>query len=323
MIQDIASMYPEFLAESNIALNQEDENNQLSYIITPIKQLLQSKSRPFTSFALAKSAGAPSQLAFFCEWCSFTGQVLQNLQTLSEYNEEYFVSVVGSKQAARPEITKELAEMARGQVLTMQIAFINQKLEQLRLDTFTRFGEVSRFLTYKQFNKTFSSENTITRTLISPKTTLAQYLDVLGGGFSYYTVGLPIAAGICYSIKEYSDVVDTNKIQWSMLESILKNISVLARTTSKSTLSLFLKEQVVSDKQLWFTAPLSERVELATGDTEIAEQYKQIRFKIFDRTKKDLEYLVLPKVHKLLIEQLLNWSYSLAVSDVNLEQSLV
>jgi hypothetical protein len=314
MFQDASALYPEFLAESNIALNQEDDGNQLAYLLTPIRQLLQSKQRPFTAFALARAAGAPSQLAFFAEWSSFVGQVLQNLHTLSEYNYEYFASLAG-KDARSTEVISYLQDLSKGQILTMQIAFLNQKLEQLRLDTFTRFGEVSRFVTYAQFHKVFTAENLLSRTLVSPKTTLAQYLDVLAGGFSFYTVGLPVLCGITYSMREYDTVLDTSKIQWSMIDSILKNISLLVRTTNRGTLALFLKEQVVGNKVEWFAAGLQERLDLALGDGEIVDQIKQIRTKVYDRTKKDIEYVVLPAGQKAILEQLIAWSFSLSQVD--------
>lgn len=312
MFQDSQSLYPEFLAESNIALNQEDDQGQLTYILTPIKQFLQDKQRPFTAYALARASGAPSQLAFFCELASFVGQVLQNLQILSQYNNDYFVSLMPTKDRQDKKALRAIADLSKSQILTMQISFLNQKLEQLRLDSYARYPEVNRFLGYNQFNRVFTLENQVSRNLVSPKTTLAQYLDSIAGAFSYLSVALPALSGISYAVKEQESVLDTQKFQWSLLDSIARNISLLVRTSHKNLLGLFLKEQVTSDKLEWFLLPYTERLELALGDTEVVDQIKQIRTKVYDRTKKDVEYIVLPEKQKKILEQLLNWAYSLS-----------
>lgn len=311
--------FGEFLAESNVALSQEDERNQLGSLLNPLIWSLQNEKRPITAYTLARSFGAPSRLAFFCEYTSFVGQAMQNLSMLSTSNYNYFLNSLAPNMRAGKDVDNLLEKHSEGQILTMQIALMNQKLEQLRLDTIARYTYTSRFLGFQVFHRIFAHENSIVRNIASAKTTLAQYMDTLAGGFSYATVGLPVVSGIAQSVKEQSEVIDTSKIQWSMLESICRNISFLVRTSAPLHLALFLKEQVVSDTLEWFALSTMERSDLALSDTEIIQQIKQIREKVRDRTRNDIEYIVLPEQSRQILKQLVEWASLLQAEQTMVE----
>ena len=298
----------EFLAESNIALNQTDSTPEMHMIIVPIRSFLQSKDRPLMAYSLARNYGAPSQLAFFLEFSHFTGQILQDLQILTTYNYTYFLSLIPPLLRTEKAVIKEVKEQSKGQILTMQLAYLNQKLEQLRIDAYTRYPESSRYLTYERFNKIFLAQNRISRTLLSSDTTLSEYLVTLGGGFNFFSVALPVLVGLTCSLKAENGLIDPEKIQWGMLESAVTNISLLVRLSSKIQLSLFLKEQVTANKLEWYLSPVKERIDLAISDSQVTSQFQEIRTRIRDKTQSDLAYLALPEEYKTNLKQLLDWA---------------
>jgi len=101
-------------------------------------------------------------------------------------------------------------------------------------------------------------------------------------------------------------------VKWVMIESLLKDISMLHQTGSSQDLSLFIHQDALDDKGRfkWFQLSRQDKVRAVSTNQSIREKYNEIREKVYRRAKNDLEHLVFPEKYRTMFKDLIDWAYA-------------
>jgi hypothetical protein len=308
----------EYVAESSIWLSQDGDLPFSSAVLQPVKKVVQDPQMSLTAYTLARILGAPSQLAFFCQFTSFTQGLSHDLSPLVHANTDFFETLARSK---KKQVSEEvIEEVSTSELLTLQMSYLQRKQEQLRIDTYARFSSVGKFISAQYLLRSWMCEYGLTRHGLSEPMSLTQFLDAYSSSFAFVSVGLPILCGVSYAVQEQAHIIDVGSIDWLTLESLVKNISILSTIRTNPVIRLFLKELITSDKQAWFGSTYDTRLSLAQSDPQITEQLDTVISKLYTTSKSLFESLVLPESLKTKVGDILAWSGSLAgviVEDVS------
>lgn len=302
----------DFLSETNLALVQEDFGNQLNDLITPIRSLLH-KDKEILSFSLAKYCGSETNLAFFCQWTSFTINLVHHQEELLEENKNYFKRKVPVRLRGIPGLYDILKADIKDNILPQQVALVQTKQKQLLQDILQASPELYKYLQPSIWNQIQASIHTSKKFLYLEDKTTSAYLETMGWRESFVYIGLPCLLGFVYSFNKEDNPINPNGVKWTLLEDVVHGISILHQSSADLDFKMFVYLSRLNNKEEfdWWQLPKQEQVKIVKGSVACNEIVQGIRDKIKNKILQDLESLIFPEKQKEMLADLIEWAYNI------------
>ncbi len=307
-----SNFYVEFLSESNLILTQDDYGNGLNNILTPIRNYLQNKDQEVLSFALSRYSGANARLAFYSEWFFQTTRLTFDTQPLIEESKDFLLKKVPLSLKGVPNLYKIVEHDVFEFYLPRQLSFMQAKQRETEYDLVRKNPFLSKYLNSRFLSKVTASDVLSRQNVYSSKVSLGQFIEAQGTRSSFVQIGLPCLLGFLYNFNQSESPINPKGVKWVMIESLLKDISMLHQTGSSQDLSLFIHQDALDDKGRfkWFQLSRQDKVRAVSTNQSIREKYNEIREKVYRRAKNDLEHLVFPEKYRTMFKDLIDWAYA-------------
>jgi hypothetical protein len=299
----------EFLTEVNFVLTQEDYENKLEDVLNPIRALFLEQGS-LLAFSLARYCESNTRIAFFCEWYLQILEITRDSSSLFKANQEYLKKRIPTKLKGIPNLYEIVDTHISNIFIPKQIALLHSKTAEFISDLKEKYPYLNKYLS-KQFLGKFMVGDVISVSKIYKENlTLAEFIEAQSYRNSFVQVGLPCILGLCYSFNQLDNPINPKGVKWVLLESLLKNISILHEINNSKDLQKFLYHSSLTDKEEfeWLKKDPSTQLKIAISDTESRKKTQKIKQKIYQKSKEELEAIILPEKHKQMLKDLIDWA---------------
>jgi hypothetical protein len=304
----------DFLSETNLVLIQEDFGNQLYDLLAPIRNTL-NKDKEILSFSLAKYCGAETNLAFYCQWTSFTVNLIHHQEVLEEENKNYFKRKIPVRLRGVPGLYDILKDDVKNNIIPQQLSIIQAKQKQLLVDILIASPELQKYLQPNVWNQIQAAIHSSKKFLYQEEKTTSAYIESLGWRESFVQIGLPCLLGFVYSFSKEENPINPKGIKWTLLEDIMHGISILHQSAIDLDFRTFIYISRLSDKEEfeWWQIGKEQQIKIVTNSVASAEIVQGIREKIKNKVLQDLESLIFPEKQKEMLTDLIDWAFSIKI----------
>lgn len=305
----------DFLSETNLALVQEDFGNQLYDLLSPIRNFLH-KDKEILSFSLAKYCGAETNLAFFCQWTSFTVNLIHHQDQLIEENKNYFKRKIPMRLRGVPGLYDILKDDIRNNILPQQLGLIQSKQKQLLVDLLNYSPELQKYLQPSVWNQVQASIHNSRKYLYQEEKTTSAYLETLGWRESFVAIGLPCLLGFVYSFNKEENPINPKGVKWTLVEDIIHGISILHQSGIDLDFRMFIYLSRLSDKDEfeWWQMNFEQQTKIVRESVACTEIVQGVREKIKNKVLQDLESLIFPDKYKEMLADLAEWAFGVQLA---------
>jgi hypothetical protein len=310
-----SSYISEFLSEANLILTRENFGNKMDGVIQPIRNLF-LKEKDLLAFSLARYCGADSRLAFTCEWLYQSTYISLNPAKLNQENINLFRKKVPLRLRGVPNLHSRIDEEINSYFLPLQLNFLLSIREDLLCQINKNYPNVEKYLNRGFISQIIANCYQSNLKMYSQDLPLKTFLDCQYTRTSFLQVALPCLVGFTYQFNLETNLINPNGIRWSILEEVLKQIAFLHQTGSG-------QDPLHSLERFVYMSRLSERDEFDWWQKDLQKQYQQViaspearelaqteRNKVYSQAKTNIANLILPEKYPPMIQELLEWAYS-------------
>ncbi len=303
------SFVSQFQAEMNLIFANTDMDGQLTDLLLPLKTILDNQTS-LVAYSLARRTGAPTDIAFFCEWYYQIFCITSDLQSLIDSNQTYWTAKLQPKYPEIQEIQKHIDNDINRSIIPQQLALLHQKTAELLADLGIKHEYLKKYLNHRYLNQFLISSMKTNQQLNESVPSLDSYLEIESRQNAFLQLCFPLLLGFLHDFSDSESVINPTAIHWEEVEKILYGIACLEQIGEGWGLLTFLHGERLDEKERieWILENEETKRTLAQHDVETNEIAHQVTKSIYINAKLQLRNLVFPDTQKQLIEQILEYS---------------
>jgi hypothetical protein len=310
---DESSFLVEYLGETNKILAQIDYSHKLQDLVNPIRNFL-LKQKELLSYSMARYCGSNTQLAFFCEWYFQILKLTSDTTALTEENRQYFSKKIPIKFRGVPNIYN-LVEQDILVFVPQQLSLLQSKSKTILDQLAVQYPYLGKYLNEEFLSQIISSVYTSNKRKYAESLSLSEYLESQSTSVSFCQIGFPCLIGLCFYYNQENSPTDPATIKWVIIEEILKNISLLHQINQTRKFDEFVFASTLSEREEfeWMQLDSPNRTQRILGNTEIREQIKSHKNRIYSSALQQIDRLELQQTQVDLLRELLEWARMIPV----------
>lgn len=298
----------EFLTEVNFVLTQEDYENKLEDILNPIRNLF-LEEESLLAFSLARYCEANTRIAFFCEWYLQVLEITKDSSNLFQANQNYLKKRVPVKLKGIPNLYEVMNNHINKIFIPKQIGLLHSKTAEFISDLNNKYPYLQKYLNKQFLSKFIFGDVVSVSRIYKENLTLAEFIEAQAYRHSFVQISLPCMLGLSYTFNQPDNPINPKGVKWVLLESLLKNIATLHEINNSKDLQKFIYQINLSDSQEfeWLRKTDANQLKIAISDTQARKKTLEIKQKIYQKAKEELDHLIFPDKYKSMLSDLIDW----------------